>query len=774
MLKHNWRVFTYLGVFILLFCFFYFKDTFLTASAKQVTYSISTISTNTEPINSEMKKYKTYSEDTKNYYTIRSYLEKLEVDGGGKLILKKGTYRITNTLYVPSNVTIQLNNGVILEKSMDTGTTLNASKSLFELVAPSIIKNGDMIDEYNGSKNVAIISNGKATIDLEENEKVDGIITGHNKNLSIRNIQFQNSNDGSFIKLVATNNANIQNNSFINGEPSKPSISIETADSSNTEYKVAWSLYDETPNNNVTIEKNRFNDVYEAISSTNFTVGTYQSKIKIANNTIKNTESKAIIMKNWKSPTVENNKIESVQDEYGIYVKGTYKPVIQHNQFTNMRIAVFLAAQSEISEPSNENTITLATKKALALNEGKDLQEYYMYIQNHENETIEKIEFTNMNDIGKKEYTVTTESESLNKEFLLRASYTPQTKQYYMLRSYMEQLERQGGGKIIFTKGVYTISNVLYVPSNVTLEFEDGTEILKGDETGTTLMSPSSSIFQLIRPSYSQKEQAVRGHDGEKNINFIGKGNVIFNLNFKLSSFAIIMGHNKNINVSNIQFRNMNAGHFIEMDASQDVTISNNQFVDSQPSERNIKEAINIDTPDRTTLGWSSKWSSFDCTANNRVNIIDNKFQNLDRAIGTHKYSGGHLHTDVVIRGNTIDKMRNDAIRVMNWKEPIIENNDIRNVAINDSKKRGILSSGAIHPIIQNNTFTNVGRAIQFIAWKNSGPGEQYDEITDVLTNEEKNLLKTNQVYNTSERFIRISPVYLVYSKPEKIMLDQF
>nr|WP_279590431.1 right-handed parallel beta-helix repeat-containing protein [Rummeliibacillus suwonensis] len=234
------------------------------------------------------------------------------------------------------------------------------------------------------------------------------------------------------------------------------------------------------------------------------------------------------------------------------------------------------------------------------------------------------------------------------------------------------------------------------------------------------------------------------------------------------------MGHNKNVHISNIEFRNMNAGHFIEIDASEDVTIENNKFIDSQPSDRNIKEAINVDTPDKTTLGWSSKWSNFDCTANNRLNIINNEFRNLDRAVGTHKYSGGHLHTNVIIRGNTIDTMRNDAIRVMNWKTPIIENNAIRNVAINNPKKRGILSSGAIHPKIRNNTFTNVGRAVQFIAWKNSGPGEQYDEIKDVLSNEEKDLLKTNQLFNTTESFIRISSVYLQYREPEKITLKPF
>ncbi len=768
-MKNSWKIGTYIVVMAVLFIFGWYMESIHTATGKG---SIYTISPNTTPINNKMKKYKTYSYKTKNYYTLRSYLEKLESNGGGTLILKKGTYKITNTLYVPSNVTIQLNNGVTLEKSMDTGNSLKASKSMFQLVAPSQKKLGDTNEAYNGSENVTITSNGKATIDLHDYQNVDGIITGHNKNLTIHNLQFKNANEGYFIQLVATQNTKIQNNRFTNEKSSsKPAISIETADFSYGTYKVSWSKYDDTPNTNILIEKNKFNQVYEAIGSNNFTVDKYHSKVFILNNFIKSTESDAIVMKNWKQPTVEKNKIQSVNGTYGILVKGTYKPIIQHNQFIKLNIAVFLAAQTGTNEPYNENTITLGVKRALALNEGKDLEEYSTHIENNVLKPVEKIEFTNLSDIGKDEYKVTPESVTLNKEYLLFPSYTEQTKQYYALRSYMEQLEKQGGGKIVFTKGVYTISNVLYVPSNVTLEFEDGTEIIKGDETSSPNLSPSNSIFQLIRPSLAKKERVVSGYNGEKNISFIGKGNVIFNLNYKLSSFAIIMGHNKNVYVSNIKFRNMNAGHFIEMDASKDVTITNSQFVDSKPSNRYIKEAINIDTPDKTTLGWSSKWSNFDCTANFGVNITNNTFRNLDRAIGTHKYSGGHLHTNVVIRGNTIDTMRNDAIRMMNWKTPIIEDNDIRNVAVNNSSKRGILSSGAINPKIRNNTFTNMGRAIQFIAWKNKGPGEQYTEIKDVLTDEEKEMLKTNQIFNLKESYIRISTVYSVYSHPEKVIL---
>ncbi|MEK5389647.1 hypothetical protein NSQ59_04575 [Margalitia sp. FSL K6-0131] len=69
--------------------------------------AVYTISPTTAPCDKTMTKFTTYNKYTKQYYVIRSYLEKLEHTGGGALILKKGTYTISNVLYVPSNVTIR-------------------------------------------------------------------------------------------------------------------------------------------------------------------------------------------------------------------------------------------------------------------------------------------------------------------------------------------------------------------------------------------------------------------------------------------------------------------------------------------------------------------------------------------------------------------------------------------------------------------------------------------------------------------------------------------
>ncbi|MFC4025450.1 right-handed parallel beta-helix repeat-containing protein [Oceanobacillus longus] len=210
----------------------------------------------------------------------------------------------------------------------------------------------------------------------------------------------------------------------------------------------------------------------------------------------------------------------------------------------------------------------------------------------------------------------------------------------------------------------------------------------------------------------------------------------------------------------------MYSGHFIEIDATKDAVISNNKFMYSKPSSSEIKEAINIDTPDKLTNGWSSKWSKFDKTPNTNMTIENNVFYELDRAIGTHKYSGGKYHDQIIIKNNKIEKMRQDAIRVLNWSNATIENNTFKDVDPGkNNANRGIFASGAIKPTFQNNLFDNIPRAIQFTPWKNSNSGSEYDVTYNELSKENKEALSSNTVINYVEDFIRINPKYKKYDK---------
>ncbi|VEI08558.1 right-handed parallel beta-helix repeat-containing protein [Kurthia zopfii] len=355
---------------------------------------------------------------------------------------------------------------------------------------------------------------------------------------------------------------------------------------------------------------------------------------------------------------------------------------------------------------------------------------------------------------SKKVYKITPSSKPVDPLFLRFSTYNKDTKHYYLLRSYLEKFEKENGGTLVLKKGTYTISNALYVPSNVTIKLENGARLNKGTKTGTSQFKPSTSIFQLVRPSKANKKGAYGKHNGEKNIQFIGSGKATIDMKYFDKGIAIIMGHNQNVKVDNIDFQNISNAHFIEMDASKNVKVTNSSFKNSKDGYASIKEAINLDTPDRTTKGWSQEWSKFDRQANDTVLIEGNTFYNLPRAIGTHKYSEKKLHKKVTIRDNKMSKIKRDYIRGLNWSQPVIENNTFSMTKAESNKEenallRGVFLSGSYKPTIRENNFNYIPRPIAFLKWQNTNGGTTkfiYSHITkgnkaDFLTNHISNAM---------------------------------
>lgn len=93
------------------------------------------------------------------------------------------------------------------------------------------------------------------------------------------------------------------------------------------------------------------------------------------------------------------------------------------------------------------------------------------------------------------------------------------------------------------------------------------------------------------------------------------------------------------------------------MDASKNVTVNNCTFTGYKASKRHTSEAINLDTPDKKTKGFTHDWSKYDCTANQNVKITKCIFSNLEKAIGTHQYSVKKYHTGITISDCTIKKL---------------------------------------------------------------------------------------------------------------------
>lgn len=353
-------------------------------------------------------------------------------------------------------------------------------------------------------------------------------------------------------------------------------------------------------------------------------------------------------------------------------------------------------------------------------------------------------------------YTIKPNSPPCNVAFTRYRNYNDNTKTYYTLRSYLEKLERQNGGTLILEKGTYIITNTLYVPSNVTILFNDGVTIKKGNSTKTSDMPASSSIFQFISPANSKKTGVYGKYNGDSNISFIGKGTVVFDMNYYKDGIAIIMGHNQNITIDNITFKNMYSGHFIEMDASKNISITNCTFKNYKASANGNKEAINLDTPDKTTNGWSQKWSKYDCTPNIDVTIESCTFTNLERAVGTHRYSIKKYHTNVKLLNNTVKNVRS-AFFGLNWKTPTIKGNTITNATekgstVNTGDGYGIFLAGTINPSITDNFFSNCPTgAILLRPSYYTSHDDPKDAILSTISTTKIKAMANNRIYKTPE-----------------------
>jgi hypothetical protein len=366
-------------------------------------------------------------------------------------------------------------------------------------------------------------------------------------------------------------------------------------------------------------------------------------------------------------------------------------------------------------------------------------------------------------------YTIKNTTNPSDSNVLKYTTLNKYTKNYYTIITYMKKFESLGGGTLILQKGSYTITNTIPIPSNVNLIFEDGVVIKKGSYSGTTKFQASSTIFQLVQPSKLHTIGAYSKYNGVRNVNIIGRGTAIIDLRYLYDDIAIVCGHNQNIQIQGITFKNMNSGHFIELDATNGMKITNCKFINSKASVNYIKEGINIDTPDVNTKGFNNVWSSHDKTPDNNILIKNNVFNGLDRAVGTHKYSqyttngiyvtgkGQIYHTYIYISNNIITNMRSDAIRVLNWKNSLITNNYIANITKNSSNYRGILASGAINLTIKYNYFVNINRPIQIIVFKNTGDGSMYSATYNNLTQTNFDDMSNNLCYLVTETFVRYS-----------------
>lgn len=331
---------------------------------------------------------------------------------------------------------------------------------------------------------------------------------------------------------------------------------------------------------------------------------------------------------------------------------------------------------------------------------------------------------------------------------------------WYAFKYAFQDAEEAGGGVITVKKGTYNIPVSLYVPSNTTIIFEDGVVINKTKDTGTKEINATSSIFLLSPRNYPAK--GYKGYNGGHDIQLIGKGKVIIDAKYIDKTLSIVMGHNKNVLIENITFQNSYNGHSIELDASKNVTIRNCTFKNAKVSKGAVmvKEAINLDIPDKLTGGFNQKFTSYDKTPNKNIYIYNNTFKNQVRAIGTHKFTKGKYHTNIVIKDNTFTNCSATAIRALNWRDFKIQNNKMTNIAKKDNFGAVIQLSGVKNFTITKNTIKDAKLFIDIRPWINSNDKTNYGTTYNTITKKNIEAMKENYVSKCKSPIIRVRPKY--------------
>ena len=450
--------------------------------------------------------------------------------------------------------------------------------------------------------------------------------------------------------------------------------------------------------------------------------------------------------------------------DYGVSFEGCYRPIVSSNTFTKLGQPIrFTISKKTVKKRAGRRIIkrTVITKNSITAkriaqmkkNTVKKVTHYYVTFSNDGKKQKRLFYYRDKSDNN---LYLRPETRPYRERYTDEDTYRGNTKGYYQLRSYMEQLEYCGGGTLTLKKGTYYISNAVCIPSNVKIVFEDGVVIKKTKAIYQTELDNHKVIFIFVPPSKEKKKESVSGYGGTHDVTMTGIGNVVIDCNNKLPGRGMDMGHCRNIVIENLTFHNQYGSHYIELNSSQNVIVRNCNFWKFRDYKGDTyKEAINIDGTDYAVNGFNHVWSKHDKTVCQNIEITNCKFTDLGTAIGSHTYVANQgqqcYHTNIRITNNVFFGSTNCAIRALNWKNVLIADNSFRDIGIQNGEKNfSIFMGGVIDATVTRTAFANVyvpvtiRQQIQYELERKAGYPISECQITDKNW---EDLLRTNVIY---------------------------
>lgn len=748
------------------------------AEAKKRTF---TVNPKTIPCSSSYRQKPYYNKKTKQCYMINSYMKRLSITGG-TLKLKKGTYTISGTIYVPSNVKIVCENGVKIKKTKATGTKkVKATKFLFQMISEEKASGKQNTGKYAASKNVSIQGNGKVIFDMGNVNGATAVFVGHASGITVSGVQFQNKKGGSYIWIEGSKNISVRQCVFerkkdVSGLKNRMAVRLETSNQTTSDFSDKWYKKDNTVNEKIKIENNQFLGADVGVGTTKSVVikknkktkKYYQTGITIAANTFTNTKKAPIYAVLWKKPVIKKNVVKrnasAKRAGAGVFGFGVENPSFTANQISGCSyLAKFDTAKNTgkgKNFPSVISVIGTTAANKIAASKVDDLTHYYV-----PNKTERILYFRNKTD---KNFTITTSAAPYREKYTDASDFTKR-KVYYTFMSYMEQLEYAGGGTITVKAGNYQVTNNICIPSNVTIRMENGVTFTKKGTTATDICY-AKSIFTIVPPSKDGTVKTISGYNGSHDVKIVGTGTVRMNCANVKNCMALVMGHARNVTIEGITFQNEYGSHFMELNSSWNVTIQKCTFEGFKVLEqKSHKECINVDGTDLNTDGFNYDWSAHDKTTCKNILIQNNTFKNIGTAIGSHTYSANGqkqlYHENVKILNNTFDGTYNAAIRVLNWKDTVISGNSfLRIQAFSDGQGKkyvALLLRGVVNPTVSGNVFEDCKYYPIRVVMRDSASVDGavkagYGDTISSISDANWSAMQKNTVTNVAEKYQKI------------------
>lgn len=780
-MKRKWKL------WMIAFVLFVMTDIMMQSNRAEAKKRTFTVNSKTIPCSSSYRQKPYYNKKTKQYYMINSYMKRLSTTGG-TLKLKKGTYKIPGTIYVPSNVKIVCANGVKIKKTKATGTKkVKSTKFLFQMISEEKASGKQNTGKYAASKNASIQGNGKVIFDMGNVNGATAVFVGHASGITVSGVRFRNKKGGSYIWIEGSKNISVRQCVFerkkdVSGLKNRMSVRLETSNQTTSDFSGKWYKKDNTVNKKIKIENNQFLGADVGIGTTKSVVleknkqtkEYYQTSITIAANTFTNTKKAPIYAVLWKKPAIKKNVVKRNESEKrasaGMLGFGVEEPSFTANQISGCSYAVKFDRAKNSGKgkkfPSVMSVIGTTAANKIAATKVDDLSHYYV-----PNETARILYFRNKTE---KNFTFTTATEPYQEKYTDASDYTKR-KVYYTLMSYMEQLEYAGGGTITVKAGNYEVTNNICIPSNVTIRMENGVTFTKKGTTATDICY-AKSIFTIVPPSKDGTVKTISGYNGSHDVKIIGTGMVRMNCANVKNCMALVMGHARNITIEGITFQNEYGSHFMELNSSCNVTIEKCTFEGFKVlDKKSYKECINVDGTDLNTDGFNYDWSAHDKTICKNILIQNTTFKNIGTAIGSHTYSANGqtqlYHENVRILNNTFDGTYNAAIRALNWKDTVISGNSflrlqaledgVLNANGNQTKYVALVLRGVVNPTVTGNVFEDCKYYPIRVVMRDSASVDGavkagYGDTISSVSDANWSAMQKNTVTNVAEKYQKI------------------